>query len=204
MKERPILFSGEMVRAILEGRKTQTRRIMKPQPPAGMRVDGCPWVKSGWALWDAKGCTCREIPFRYVFPGDSLWVRETWQAQTQSGKWWHEIKRDDRKLYNWAWTNPVRPAYDAMPPRWLPGIHMPRSASRITLEVVDVRVERVQEINNRDAKAEGVYPLMLDDGRVRYDDFRGMFANLWDRINDHDGQRWEDSPWVWVVEFKKV
>lgn len=208
MREHPILFSGEMVRAILEGRKTQTRRIVRPQPPDGMTINGCPWVKSGWALHENDGrvCTCKQVPYHYGFPGETLWVREKWNAQTQSGKWWHEVKRDDRQLLNWAWTNPVEPVFESTPPRWLPSIHMPREASRITLEIIDVHVERVQEICIHDVWAEGIKAqdvLHLSRGQ-KPSDIINTFATLWNVINDHRGYGWDINPWVWVIGFKVI
>lgn len=177
MKEHPIIFSGPMVRAILEGRKTQTRRVAKYHT-------------------DVRYC-------QYGTTGDRLWVRENWNAQNQSGQWWHEVKRDERPLHNWAWTNPVFPAYESTPPRWLPSIHMPRAASRITLEVTGVRVERVQDISEDDARAEGVAPSIVggDMGGIEY---RAGYQSLWDSINSKRGFGWDANPWVWVVEFRRV
>lgn len=177
MKQRPILFSSEMVRAILDGRKTQTRRIIKPQP-AGEDGPFKDYVK------DCK----------YGQPGDRLWVRETWATHP----FYNKVRPSDLKpaythvFYKAA--NNVNLSHYA----WRPSIFMPRWASRITLEITGVRVERVQEINYGDAVAEGCYFREGETwGRLR-------FAQLWATINNEPGKRWEDNPWVWVMEFKRL
>jgi hypothetical protein len=200
--ENPILFSGEMVRAILAGRKTQTRRALTPQP-----IDVLPMPKDPcWVALTERGEVQNHgklIKCRLGVPGDRLWVRETWQAQNTTGQWWHEVERCDRPLHNWAWTNPVEPSYDATPPRWLPSIHMPRAASRIILEIVNVRVERVQEIHRVDARAEGI-----ECAHCRgYSGRSGCtcienFSVLWESINAKRGYSWESNCWVWVLEFR--
>lgn len=197
MNERPILFSAPMVQAILEGRKTQTRRVIKG---LGSKLgdEYCTELRNGEIVETAALCP-------YGTAGDRLWVRETWQAQTLDGQWWHEVKRDDRSVMNWAWTNPVKPAYDLTPPKWLPSIHMPRMACRITLEVVSVRVERLQDISGEDCVAEGVDALYEPDTNVPADHYnRQTFASLWDSINAKRGFGWAANPWVWVIEFKQV
>ncbi len=177
MNIHPILFSSPMVQAILDGRKTQTRRVVKGSP-------------------DGKVPFTDELPCPYGLTGDTLWVRETWQAQTQGGQWWHEVKRDDRPLLNWAWTNPVQPAYEAMPPRWLPGIHMPKVACRIELKITRLRIEKLHCISNSDAKSEGV--------EFQFREYRNSFMELWDEINFKRGYGWNTNPLVWVVEFEAV
>ena len=203
MKERPILFSSEMVRAIIDGRKTQTRRVVKPQPAAG-------------------------LPCPYGAPGDRLWVRETFASFRAEGQpvtprdARYVVLRDGAQVYADGKTYPPLAAYaagafDAI--KWRPSIHMPRWASRITLEVVSVRVERVQSITEEDARAEGVdwaaphpYGERWDDDRedpreVGYSTggsfARDNFRRLWDSIN---GKRasWASNPWVWAVEFRRV
>ena len=181
MKERPIIFSGEMVRAILDGRKTQTRRVIKPQP------DHIHTFQKGILLPQIGD---KEIRCPYGQPGDRLWVRETW-----------------------AKNNPVLDAKvcyraDLMSPDlgkpWKPSIYMPRWASRITLEIVNVRVERVQEITEADVIAEGIGAFTLARG-VLSDappDPRWKFIELWNSINANRGYGWEINPWVWVIEFK--
>ena len=188
MKERPILFSAPMVRAILDGRKTQTRRIVKPQPPAG-----CEYATSvgSYALCFADGTSAsaapicvpptprskdHRLPSPYGAPGDRLWVRETFCLRNPE----HHPERG----YWYAATD------DVDNPRWTPSIHMPRRASRLTLEVTGVRVERLQAITEADAIAEGC------PGRAH-------FATLWDSINDGEAS-WVNNPWVWVVEFARA
>lgn len=211
MKKRPILFNPEMVRAILEGRKTQTRRLIK------MR-DGSLCEEYDIPAYDEEAGETRPnyvMDFSKTYPqwkrldcpkghpGDVLWVREKWNAQNTNDQWWHEVPHEDRPLWNWAWTNPVRPAYDAVPPRWLPSIHMPKAACRIMLEIVSVKVERVKEITPEDAQAEGCFSDKAIEIAGQWSVVT-MFKNLWNSINGTEGKRWEDNPWVWVVEFKVI
>ena len=186
--EHPILFSGEMVRAIMEGRKTQTRRVIKPQPND---IRESPFVKSG--IEDTHGY---EIKRKYA-PGDRLWVRETW----------HQHSSDDDFC-----TGEIhyRATEICVGTKWIPSIFMPRWASRITLEVVSVRVERVQDISEEDALSEGISfwkPKEMDNRPfeenfwTNYPQF--AFQNLWDSINAKRGYGWDVNPWVWVIEFRK-
>lgn len=189
MEERPILFSGSMVREILEGKKTQTRRVVK-----GVALD---WLQPNMFTPEYVALPENLLsPYGYV--GDVLWVRESWQAQNTGGLWWHEVPRNERSLWNWAFTNPIEPAYEETPPRWMPSIHMPRGASRITLEVTRLHIERLQEITHDDAVAEGFYEKPNKAfGRLG-------FSILWDEINAKRGYSWESNPFVWVVSFKKI
>jgi len=189
-KERPILFSGEMVRAILDGRKTQTRRVIKPHPSSGVRWS--PVVFAGHGGWtDGHGAPLR---CRYGGPDDLLWVRETWQDLRP---------HQERVVYAATLGDVVT--------KWRPSIHMPRWASRITLRVVDVRVERLQGISHKDAQAEGIYPNAAGylnaaspfDGCLKHD-YVTAFRSIWNSINAARGYDWETNPWVWVVEFEKV
>lgn len=170
MKERPILFSAPMVRAILDGRKTQTRRVVKLRNgqymPPSEKAD-----INGWRQM------LRNCP--YGQPGDRLWVRETH----------FDAKRlnEGRILY--------RADGDVSRFGWTPSIHMPRSASRITLEVTGVRVERLQDISEADAVAEGV---VWEQGQTAIN----VFETLWESINGAGS--WDANPWVWVVEFKRA
>jgi hypothetical protein len=184
MNEKPILFSGEMVRAILDGRKTQTRRVMKPQPRQ---------LENHIAIKNRK----RHCP--YGKPGDLLWVRETWAS--------HEYMDDTRPsdftksaqmLPLWYRAN--NQMYNFNQGKWRPSIFMPRWASRITLRVTDVRVERVQDISEADARAEGV--LKAGGASLSLYAARHHFSQLWDRINAKRGYGWDINPWVWVVEFE--
>lgn len=179
MNEHPILFSGEMVRAILAGRKTQTRRVVK-----GTALE---WLQPKMfspafvAMQDNK-----LSPYGYA--GDLLWVRETWCPD------W-----TDHVIYKADGGSAIDAGYKTEP-RWRPSIHMPRAASRITLEVVSVRVERVQEVSPEDCFKEGVVPekILHPVTPTR------LFSGLWDSINAKRGYSWESNPWVWVVEFKQV
>lgn len=214
MKERPIIFSGEMVRAILEGRKTQTRRVIRDARGAFWDHAGYRPVLHASGSWVFQDI---ERPEREVFgprfrcpygvPGDRLWVRETWQglvAQPHSfgpgeDDWdWDseeaEFIPDEEPLA--GFTVCYRETDPDACKWWRPSIYMPRWASRITLEITGVRVERVQEIRHEDAKAEGVFP--------KIDNFRAPFSVLWDRINEKRGFGWEANPWVWVIEFRRV
>jgi len=179
MVELPILFSGEMVRAILDGRKTQTRRVVKlPVSEIGKMVK----YRGDWVL------PCEWSP--YGKSGDRLWVRETWWQWGGTEK---RISYRADTLPSFAPNGGFRPS-----------IFMPRWASRITLEVVDVRVERLQDISEDDAKAEGV----MASGGWNADDteycvgYRTAFSRLWDSINAKRGYSWATNPWVWAVEFK--
>ena len=167
MKERPILFSGPMVRAILDGRKTQTRRPYNPK--AGFpREDGevTPTTADAWT--DYGPCPLGQ-------PGDRLWVRETW-TQNTSGVVWYRADG--------------HPIADGL---WRPSIHMPRWASRITLEITHVWVERVQDITEDGAIREGM--VRVD----RCSPFQ-MFRDTWQSIYG----TWDANPFVWAVEFRRV
>lgn len=192
MKERPIIFTGLMVQAILAGRKTQTRRACKEligQPECNVRFDP---PSQQWQRYGAGGVWLA-LPCPYGIPGDLLWVRETWAQWTDGECAECCVYKADGK-----------PANENFGP-WRSPIHMPRWASRLTLEVTDVRVERVQEISTADAIAEG----MLDDGGGEYA-IDGMsvaqvrFMDLWDSLNVKRGFGWDVNPWVWVVTFRKV
>jgi hypothetical protein len=179
MKERPILFSAPMVRAILEGRKTQVRRVVKPQPTlqyprrlerAGEGLVGFAWLDIPADRRDLAGALMERRHCPYGQPGDRLWVRETWNladkdrelidGESVGPEAPYKGCQGDRKItwvavYKADFPNTRHP--DLSEPRWRPSIHMPRWASRITLEVTGVRVERVQAISEEDAKAEGIH-----------------------------------------------
>ena len=233
MKERPILFTGPMVRAILDRTKTQTRRVVRPQPVGieepeeGFMYCGDDGIVSGRQRYqtDADGgfyVDWVEFPTRcpYGIPGDRLWVRETWaqHPMDEQDPPEHIIMREDGS--NWWCHDPIKRGdkNSDCPPwnvsRWRPSIYMPRWASRITLEITDIRVERVQEISEEDAKAEGVRLNVDQDGKpllkltgarpIREWTFKEHFADLWDSINGKKpGRSWDDNPWVWVIHFRR-
>ena len=196
MKERPILFSAPMVRAILAGTKTQTRRVAKH--PLAQNLSYIVDIGKGW-FGDEEG----EVQIRcpYGQPGDRLWVREKWQAVSGNDRARHIMThpRPDRGWLEYAATPRAdEPAY-----KWRPSIHMPRWASRITLEVTGVRVERLQDISEADAMAEGVHYSLLEKIQAGQDRWaRHAYKKLWETINGSDS--WDLNPWVWVVEFKGV
>lgn len=203
MKERPIIFNAEMVRAILEGRKTQTRRLMKPQPTWSGRGSqnyiNWPFPKE---LAVMTGTVKDLIPFSpYGQPGDRLWVKETWRL----AKWTWDGDYDDCVI-QYQNDNSSRsfkiPKYKKNPPnsKWKPSIHMPRWASRITLEITDVRVERIQDIQYEGIKAEGIFPKFICGGELRklQDHY---FKPTWNQIYP---ESWEKNDWVWVITFKVI
>lgn len=197
MKERPILFSGPMVRAILDGRKSMTRRVIKPQPameldgeilPDGTGGYGWAPVLPPWSKW----------PYQI---GDRLWVRETWYCDNPAAA--QDAMSRMEGVYFKA--TEVEPQLF----KWRPSIHMPRWASRITLEITSVRVERLQEITANDVIEEGINPIarmggipMCKNKKGQYCTAREAFIDLWDTINGKT-RPWLSDPWVWVIEFKR-
>lgn len=178
MSEHPILFSGEMVRAILEGRKTQTRRVIQPQPIEPLSIKQS---SAGLVVFDRDKMRCP-----YGMAGDCLWVRETFETDLRNLK---SFKDGEGVWYSADGNVPF-----AVGSQWKkhPAIHMPRWASRITLEIVKVRVERLHSITPVGVLAEGCSA------------FEHEFKPLWDSINAKRGYGWDADPWVWVIEFKKV
>jgi hypothetical protein len=197
MKERPILFSSEIVRAILEGRKTQTRRVIKGEPnnirwspiQIGNRVEG-------WEDNHGKPYNCP-----YGIPGDRLWVRETWAVAPIAIHY-----RADNNFMSLA-DEPRLLEYESTK-GWRPSIFMPRWASRILLEITNIRAERLQDISETDAILEGTIPNRLYSDMFRsmhkYSEHICAFHDLWDSINAKRGYPWESNSWVWVIEFRKV
>lgn len=216
MKERPILFSGPMVKALLSGAKTQTRRIVRDMAEV-------PAIGSAPAAPYWPGVLSKKIPGKisavppaefvarcpYGVPGDRLWVRETWGLHIHGDfTCWNRDsikgRTADDLLCSWqvAYAADATSVYDY----WRPSILMPRWASRLTLEVVSVRVERLQDISEADAQAEGVTLSTAhspDGSPAHYETHRERFARLWDSING-DRALWASNPWVWVVEFKRL
>lgn len=215
MKERPILFNGAMVRAVLDGHKTQTRRVVKwPKTPTWHDWDYEPnviinpgtWEAWPWA-WHRDGAARaieRALRCPYGIPGDRLWVRETfWDHDQGEPPEWDAEARDERVEYRASEWDRVDP-FDAG--GWRPSIHMPRWASRITLEITDVRVERLQDITAADCRAEG-HPVdwsRSKNSQVHDDAARDWYSDLWDSIHGPRGYAWPANPWVWVITFQRL
>ena len=189
MTERPILFNGDMVRAILRGQKTQTRRPVKPQPDMVR-----PRKRFDDARWKSWSCPLGK-------PGDRLWVRETFAYEPDFGVAYRADEGDEF------------PGMERQ--KWTPSIHMPRALSRITLEITDIRVERVQDISEEEARAEGIEALdgrfvsadLCDTARwydMSMGDARCIYAHLWDALYAAYRLGWSVNPLVWVVTFKRV
>lgn len=227
MKERPILFNAPMARAILAGNKTQTRRIVKPQfAHDAVPAEMCAETSEGWqtighsGMWwcDAAGNAEDAIRCPFGIPGDRLWVRETCRAEERDNgedgvryfadKAWVPIENSPAAAERWIVLNSYRGQKSAA----VPAIHMPRWASRTLLEVTDVRVERLQDISEADAIAEGIPAKESDRPQIcgnnlRLDTCRPSTATeayrmLWESINGAGS--WAVNPWVWVVEFKRL
>lgn len=213
MTERGMIFNSEMVRAILDGRKTQTRRPVKF--PVHDKNLGCELAGNELAGELSAG---NYLNSAFGKPGDRIWVRETWQAihdycdenghvderryarsiPRHRGNYWHPV-------YEEAWGNESREDREFP---WRPSIHMPRWASRILLEIIDVRVERLNAISQEDAQAEG---MELTGWRPTYSDPDSggevwtpydNFAQLWESI--YGEESWKANPWVWVITFRRV
>ena len=184
MTERPILFSAPMVRALLDGSKTQTRRVMKIQPTHFNPV-GVPRLAQSVGNSDVIACP-------YGQPGDQLWVKETHWRDDEDGAILYAANSVDLAVVDQNKHETGSPRYN-----WKPSIFMRREYSRITLEVVSARVERLNDISRGDAMAEGCpFPNM-----AKGDDPRKWYADLWNAINGPGS--WDKNPWVWVVEFTR-
>ncbi|EBY8459971.1 hypothetical protein D6Q36_20975 [Salmonella enterica subsp. enterica serovar Typhimurium] len=201
MSERGMIFNAEMVNAILSGRKTQTRRPIKWKQTRfteiAERDDGSlwPWAEDcerGGDIWFA--CPYGEI-------GDRIWVRETFRVHSRATDVATLVYRASVRN---SWTEQTHRVPVAVcnkpvtPEKWTPSIHMPRWASRITLEITDVRVERLNSISDSDASKEGCCIADMESGDCLSD----VFTRLWTSIYGDDS--WQANPWVWVIEFKRV
>ena len=222
MKERPVIFNGEMVRAILDGRKTQTRRAISDRHfhliDVASQVGECYPLESGIDHANSQSYYREYCPFGQV--GDRLWVREAYQGPLfnfdQMETYLEDTSKFERPEFceyraDGGKTPEYYDADDNLRYGWKPSIHMPRWASRITLEITAVRVERLNDISEEDAKAEGVKPAgdMLPDYPDTFLTPKGDFATakvafqrLWQSI--YDEESWAANPWVWVIEFKQV
>jgi hypothetical protein len=214
MKERPILFSGAMVLALLDGSKTQTRRVVKPQPPAetqSVLTYYHPDPREHFYGFDGDALMDWAKPCPYGEKGDCLYVRETWQHSNHPLGPYDE---DCHVFYRADYLDDPHGADGEKSPEgryrdWRPSIHMPRYASRITLEVTGVRVERLQDISEADSIAEGIESgpegFHVDGGRhFHAASARESYFSLWDSLNAARGYGSDINPWVWVVEFKRV
>jgi len=233
MTERPILFSAPMVRALLDGSKTQTRRVVKDLPPWTITeivpsASGCGlWLPNGPAPSGRGMASGHWRPCPYGQPGDRLWVKEsyrfldTFDDASPAGvgdrsllagypKPWAPLHFEaDGARREWKHVSSLPPCGLPQPGKLRPSIHMPRWASRILLEVVSVRVERLNECSEADALAEGVRGEPCDHIRLSCEEIgccgptaQGMYAALWEQINGAGS--WDANPWVWVVEFRRV
>lgn len=212
MKERPILFSGPMVRALLSGTKTQTRRFIKPQPQhsgfAGRHV--LAKDDEGIDLYLHSSTLAAAIRSPYGGAGDCLWVRETWARNANQLS---DTRMDISLAYRAD--GETRAMDNGCDLPWRPSIHMPRFASRITLGVTEVRVQRLQDISEEDAVADGIVPHRKGGwwweqppagiagtnhfgAKTEIDAYRA----LWESINGPGS--WDLNPWVWVIEFKRL
>ncbi len=218
MAIKPILFNTEMVRAILDGRKTCTRRLVKFLPGENSQWTG--YIKDGLMLYNGRNEPCiRKVPYQ---PGDIMYVRETWQYLYELDGNEQIIEGTGKYYYAATDTIPFDTYVDAsgvtherVP--WHPSIHMPKEAARIWLKVTNVRVERLQDITPKGAESEGVGNLFYDDigyGEKNYgtevDPEYGIakeqFAWLWEstiKKSDLDRYGWNANPWVWVIEFER-
>lgn len=223
MKSRPILFSAPMVRAILDSSKTQTRRIVKGAPdcPNGWYADAYNKTDK-WTFWgpreteESGKCALPMFKNPYGQVGDQLWVRETWAIASKATdlvKVYYAAseKQSHTEFHEYF---PVELAKDMSPtwPKYRPSIHMPRWASRITLEITGVRVERLLDISEEDSWAEGInavdgmfdqeiYAIAKRMGRS-FEESVPTYAALWESINGVGS--WDENPWVWVINFRRL
>lgn len=225
MKEKGIIFTGDSIPAIQEGRKIQTRRVIKPQPNKNTypnhQITSWKEISGAWfPVLDNKIRAMQYWKCPYGQPGDRLWVRETWgpidslgygfpknRPYKETVKEYREKCTADHIIYRADGEERVLDEDDPdgiERSPWKPSIHMPRWASRITLEVTGVRVERVQDIDEVDAIAEGVFVDNLPDLKTMRHPYAEHFKYLWDSINNSRGFGWDVNPLVCVIEFKKV
>lgn len=202
ISDRPILFSTPMVQAILDGKKTATRRIIKDAHPQATRFEiDINHRKRLWSQYGEDGLLPgKHLKCSYGGKGDRLWVREAW-LQQDDGTYCYKVDKENediRKMYGY---------------KWKPSIHMPRKACRLVLEVKNIRVERLQDISEEDAIAEGItlikdqsginrYTIAIDNASYNAPIAKEVFAMLWAHINGWDS--WEANPFVWVVEFERI
>jgi hypothetical protein len=212
MKSKPILFSTPMIQAILEGRKTQTRRIVKPQPKQELDFFG--WELHPKKLQVAFG-TGNKVDSFHKFPfgqvGDVLWVRETFRIKHP---WGHEaFGYYEYKTYNYQQIKAPDSSVFQSSPKWKPSIFMPKDAARIWLKITNIKIERLHDISEKDAILEGVekeFSILFNEWRFKdyynvKSDWRSAvssFQSLWANINGINS--WDDNPFVWVIEFERI
>jgi hypothetical protein len=192
MKERPIIMGAESVQAILDGRKTQTRRVVGKKAlerfefaPSGELIGSFNELHPEWEIYP----TIDDAPYKV---GYRLWVRETW---AEAHYWTNDVDAETPIYRASDYKTPIKPVV------WKSPMYMPRWASRITLEITDIRVERLQDITAQEAIAEGMpIPYVARD---EYEPI-SMYRELWEKLNSKRGYPWESNPWVWVIEFKVV
>jgi hypothetical protein len=215
MKETGIIMSGNHPRLILDGIKTQTRRVIKLKPPVSEfgREWSTPFTNDGvtWIFTAGFGMALRQLKVKcpYGQVGDRLWVKETWQLQMHSGC--YDVAYKDGRQKD-AGSNPYMREYQHLTKRcwqWRSPYFMPRWASRILLEIARIRAERLQEIENHpeDYKAEGYQPFIHTDAEGAKRELSSSliwFSLLWDSLNAKRGFSWESNPWVWVIDFQVV
>ncbi len=200
MNTKPILFSGDMVRAILDGRKTQTRRVVKHKNDFIMEEG------MKWPVFESYVYGEDDIDVPCPYKADLLWVRETWAVVDVPAQACVDIYYpngrasgiEDRYIIDGVAVNKYLDG--GLNDKNRPSIHMPREFSRITLNVTNIRVERLQDISEGDARAEGVEFPDADETLTN----RDLFWCLWDSINGKRGCGWDVNPWVWVVEFEPI
>lgn len=182
MQEKPIIFSTEMIKAILDGRKTQTRRVIRKQPKR--------------LIDNIKRYIYLNCPYEI---DQILWVRETWCFGEEPGEIWYKAYDCDVECFN-----------DADDRKWKSPVFMPRKYTRIFLKVKNVRAERLQDIVTEDIEAEGICKapyFYYDDEEYKdfnEEEYRDAFKELWDSINKKRGYGWDKNPWVWVIEVERI
>ncbi len=209
IKERPILFSSAMVRAILDGTKTQTRRVIKLRKDSIVDLFDDDYLsEKGFCGFDTENFHNRQVKCPFGKVGDLLWVRETWADVTSAFNDADEIRhaafKADESVYDvYGQIQYLEKLGDSgiYVDKWKPSIFMPRFASRIALEITNIRVEQIQQISLEDSEAEGIRAFH-DAEKLNGD--CSEFIKLWNEINSKRGFSWESNPFVWVIEFQRV
>jgi hypothetical protein len=198
VKERPISFSNLMVNAILKGKKTMTRRVIKPQPLYVTTMNDVSWYSWKDCLFIMRGIQDNIVPLcPYGGPGDLAWVREKWRVDAKYDQLPPSKLPKNIIVEHAASLNTINESLFSYPGRWRSPRFMPRWASRMTLEIASVRIEHLQDITEEDAIAEGIE-------RVGGEQPLRSFQTLWDSINFQRGYGWEVNPLVWIIEFKII